>query len=79
MTTVSGVIKIESNKIEAVVKKIQKISETLSSEDKDIVLIAPVKLRHVIYLVLSQLVTNIRVIAREELMFEYPLNVIGKI
>ena len=32
-----------------------------------------------IYLILSQMVPNIRVIAREELLFEYPLQIISVI
>ena len=73
------VIRIESNKIETLVKKIIEKSKELSPEAKEILLIAPMKLRHIIYLVLSQLISNIRVIAREELLFEYPLKILGRI
>lgn len=69
------VIRIESNKIEAIVKKIKE----KTPETKEIVLIAPMKLRHIIYLILSQMIPNIKVIAREELLFEYPLKILSKI
>ncbi len=73
------VIRIESNKIEALVQKIEEQSAKLPSDIKETVLIAPMKIRHIIYLVLSQLITNIRVVSREELLFEYPLKILGKI
>ena len=46
---------------------------------KEIILIAPMKLRHIIYLIMSQMMPNLRVIAREELLFEYPLQIISTI
>ncbi len=73
------VIRIESNKIESLVKKIQEKIKELPDDVKEPVIIAPMKIRHIIYLVLSQLISNIRVISREELLFEYPLQILGKI
>lgn len=73
------VIRIESNKIEALVQKIKEKTNELSPESKEILLIAPMKVRHIIYLVLSQLISNVSVIAREELLFEYPLKILGRI
>ena len=73
------VIRIESNKIEEVIRVLKdKVSE-FTPEDKEVILIAPMKLRHIIYLILSQMMPNIRVIAREELLFEYPLQIISTI
>ena len=73
------VIRIESNKIEAVINTLKTKVEELSPDDKEVILIAPMKLRHIIYLILSQLMPNLRVIAREELLFEYPLQIISTI
>ena len=73
------IIKIESDKIEDVVASIKtKVIEN-GGQNKEIVLIAPMKTRHLVYLILSQMLPNIRVIAREELMFEYPLKIIDTI
>ena len=73
------VIRIESNKIEKVVETLKEKSLEFSPDAKEIILIAPMKIRHLIYLILSQMVPNIRVIAREELLFEYPLQIISVI
>ncbi len=73
------VIRIESTKIEEVIKNIKEKAEKYTPEAKEIILIAPMKLRHLIYLILSQMMPNLRVIAREELLFEYPLQIISTI
>ncbi len=77
--TEDEVIRIESNKIEEVIDKIREKAEEFTPEDKEVILIAPMKLRHIIYLIFSQMMPNIRVIAREELLFEYPLQIVSKI
>lgn len=71
------VIRIESNKIEEVIKHIKDKVNEFSPDEKEIVLIAPMKIRHLIFLILSQMLPNIRVIAREELIFDYPLQIIS--
>lgn len=73
------VIRIESNKIEKVVETLKEKVNEFAPESKEIIIIAPMKIRHLIYLILSQMVPNIRVIAREELLFEYPLQIISVI
>ena len=70
------VIRIESNKIEQVIDKLKEKVQEFTPDDKEVVLLCPMKLRHIIYLILSQLMPNLRVIAREELLFEYPLQII---
>lgn len=73
------VIRIESNKIEDVLKTLKEKIAEFTPDAKEIILIAPMKLRHIIYLILSQMMPNIRVIAREELLFEYPLQIVSTI
>ena len=70
------VIRIESNKIEQVIDKLKEKVNEYTPDDKEVILLCPMKLRHIIYLILSQLMPNLRVIAREELLFEYPLQII---
>ncbi len=73
------VIRIESTKIEEIINNLKDKIEKNTPDAKEIIIIAPMKVRHIIYLVLSQMMQNIRVIAREELLFEYPLNIIDTI
>ncbi len=71
------VIRIESNKIEKVVDTLKEKVKEFTPDAKEIILIVPMKIRHIVYLILSQMIPNIRVIAREELLFEYPLQIIS--
>ncbi|MBE7704542.1 MAG: FHIPEP family type III secretion protein [Cyanobacteria bacterium SIG29] len=71
------VIRIESNKIEQVVDSLKEKVKEFTPNTKEIILVVPMKIRHIIYLILSQMIPNIRVIAREELLFEYPLQIIS--
>jgi len=71
------VIRIESNKIELIVSKLKEKIEKYTPDDKETVLIVPMKIRHIIYLVLSQIMPNIKVVSREELLFEYPLQILS--
>lgn len=73
------VIRIESNKIEKIVNSLKEKSNEFTPDAKEILLVAPMKIRHLIYLILSQIIPNIRVIAKEELLFEYPLQIISVI
>lgn len=73
------IIRIESGKIEKIVKNLKEKVNEFSPDAKEIILIAPMKIRHLIYLILSQMIPNIRVLAREELLFEYPLQILSVI
>ncbi len=73
------VIRIESDKIEKIIDSLKEKAEKYLPDAKEIILIAPMKIRHIIYLILSQMLPNIRVIAREELLFEYPLKILSVI
>ena len=73
------VIRIDSTKIDKIVENLKEKVAEFSPEAKEIILIAPMKLRHLIFLILSQMIPNLRVIAREELLFEYPLQILSNI
>ena len=75
--TDDDVIRIESNKITEIADKIRAKVNEFTPDTKEIILIAPMKIRHLIFLILSQMLPNIRVVAREELIFDYPLQIIS--
>ncbi len=73
------IIRIDSTNIENIVNNLKEKVKKYTPDAKEIILIAPMKIRHIIYLVLSQMISNIRIIAREELLFDYPLQIISTI
>ncbi|MDD3237601.1 MAG: FHIPEP family type III secretion protein [Candidatus Gastranaerophilales bacterium] len=75
-TDTDDVVRIESSKIEKIASRIKSSIKKNDLDLQDIVLVAPMAVRHVLFIVLSQFIPNISVIAKEEIMFEYPLDVI---
>lgn len=75
-TSDEQVVKLDAAKVGKIATKIQHYLKTTTDDYKDVLLIAPMGVRHVIYLVLSQFIPNIRVVAKEEILFEYQLEII---
>ena len=70
----TGVVKIDGDKFEKFTKTIEKISK-----EKDIVLVAPDHLRHMLFVLVSELYTDIPVICLKEITPEFELRIIGRI
>ncbi len=73
------VLKINAKVIEKIASKILTSADKSSQELKEIVLIAPNTIRQVMYLLLSKFIPNVRVVAKEEIVFEYQLEIIDYI
>ncbi len=74
-----NVVKIESSKIEKLVKKIEEKAAENCLKTKDTVLVMPTELRQVGFLVFSKFMADIKVAAREEITTDYPSKIIGEI
>ena len=70
------VVRLDGAKIEKLASKLIEGYKKFQTDTKEIILLAPMNIRHVTFLVLSQFVPNIRVVSREELAFDYPLEII---
>lgn len=75
-TATDDIVRIDGSRVEKIASNIQTGIKKYMPELKDIILIAPLSLRHVVSLVLSQFIPNIKVVAKEEILFEYPLEII---
>ncbi len=73
------IIRIDSTNIENIIKNLKEKALKYTPNGKELILIAPMKIRHIVYLVLSQMLPNLRVVAREELIFDYPLQIISSV
>ncbi len=71
-----GVLKIDASKLQKISSAILNAVKKNQLESHDIILVAPYEIRYIISLVLMQFIPNIRVIAREEILFDYPLEII---
>ena len=72
-------MKIESTKIEKIVKVIKEKAEENELSIKDITLVLPTGIRQIGFLVFSKFIPEITVVAREELTSDYPTKLIAEI
>ena len=69
----------DNNKIKEVVNNIYKALDKFSINTEEIILVVPMEIRQVAYVVLSQMIPNIKVVAREEIAYGYNLEIIDRV
>ena len=74
-----NILKIESTKIEKIVKVINSKLEEAKLSIKDVTIILPSSMRQIGFLVFAKFIPEVTVIAREELTSEYPSKVIATV
>lgn len=74
-----GVVRIDGRKIEKIAKNILKKAQELSIETDSIVLLTPIEIRHMAFMILSQFIPNIKVLAKEEISNEYSLEILESV
>lgn len=73
------IVRIDGRKIERVTNSILKKAKQYNLELSNLIIITPIEVRHVTFMVLSQLIGNIKVIAREEVANDYTLEILDEI
>lgn len=73
------IVRVEGRKIEKVTNSILKKAKQYNLDFNNLVILTPVDVRHIMFMVLSQYISNIRVIAKEEITNEYTVEVLGEI
>lgn len=79
ITGKSAVIRIDNTKIKTIVSNIYNSIEKLALDLNEIVVIVPIELRQIVAVVLSQLIPNVKVVAKEEISNGYNLEVFAKV
>lgn len=75
----STVIRIDNNKMQAIVNNIYKSVDKFGINSDEIVVIVPIELRQITSVVLSQLMPNVKVVAKEEISGGYNLEIIDRV
>ncbi len=73
------VLKVNAKVIEKIASKIEASLKKHNNETKDVILIAPMNIRQLMYLLISKFIPNIKVVSKEEILFEYQLEIIDYI
>lgn len=74
-----GIVRIDGRKITKIAKTILKKAASYNLDKNSLILLTPMEVRHMTFMVLSQFITNIKVIAKEEITNDYTIDVIDEI
>ena len=73
------VIKIDNTKVKSLADNIYNTVQNCDYDLNEIILIVPMEVRQLISIVLSQIIPNVKIIAKEEIAPEYNLEIIAKL
>lgn len=75
----NDIIRIDSVKIEKITESILKKIKKNKLDLSNLVILVPIEIRHMFFMILSQFIANIRVIAREEITNGYTIEILDEI
>ena len=73
------IVRVDGNKLKEIIDNLIDVSSELGITRDRIVLLAPLEVRHMIAMVMLQLIPNLRVVAEEEISTDYALEVLATI
>jgi flagellar biosynthesis protein FlhA len=73
------IVRIDGSKIDKIVDKLIKKVKAENIDFDKIIIVTPIEVRHMTFMILSQFIPNLKVIAREEITNEYNLEIISEI
>ena len=73
------IVRVDGNRLKEIIDELVKVSTELEITRDKIVLLAPLEFRHMIAMVMLQLIPNLRVVAEEEISTDYALEVLATI
>ena len=74
-----SVVRLEAEKIEKITNSIVKKAKKNQVDADNIIILAPIEVRHIAFMILSQFIPNIKIIAREEISNEYTIEILDEI
>lgn len=74
-----NIVRIDGSKIEKIAKKIIKKATSFNLDINNLIILAPIEVRHMTFVILSQFINNIKVLAREEIINDYTIEVIDEV
>lgn len=74
-----NVVKIEGAKVEKIAKSILKKAKEYNLSYDNLIILTPIEIRHLFSMILSQFISNIKVIAKEEVANDYTIEVLDEI
>lgn len=73
------IVRVDGNKLKEIINELVNVAKELDVKRDKIILLAPIEVRHMIAMVILQLIPNIKVICEEEISTDYALEILAKI
>lgn len=73
------IVRVDGSKLKVIIEKLLKTAEELEIPRDKIVLMAPLEVRHMVAMIMLQLIPNLRVIAEEEISADYATEILAVI
>lgn len=74
-----NIVRIDGSKFEKIATTILKKAAKYNLDVNNLIVITPIEVRHMTFLIMSQFVNNIKVLAREEITTDYTIDVIEEL
>ena len=79
LDTADNIVRVEGEKAEKIAKVILKKIKQYNLDIANVVVLVPIEIRHMFFLILSQFISNIRVISKEEIANNYTIEILDEI
>lgn len=79
LNTDENIIRVEGNKVEKIAKSVLKKAKANNLDLNNLVIFAPIEVRHMLFMILSQFIANVKVVAKEEITNEYTIEVVDEV
>lgn len=79
LKTDDNIVKINGTKVEKIANYILKKAEQYNLDLNNLVILTPMEIRHMFFMILSQFISNIRVIAKEEIANDYTIEILDEV
>lgn len=79
VSSTDEIVRIEGEKIEKITKSILKKCKKYNLDLSSLVILAPIEIRHMLFMVFSQFLPDVKVLAKEEITNEYTIEIIDEI
>ncbi|MDD3435762.1 MAG: FHIPEP family type III secretion protein [Candidatus Gastranaerophilales bacterium] len=79
LSTKDKIVRIDGKKVEKIITSVIKKAKEYNLDLNSFVILAPFEIRHMLFMMLSQFIPNIKVIAKEEIANEYVVEILDEV
>lgn len=79
ISSTDEIVRIEGEKIEKITKSILRKCKKYNLDLNSLVILSPIEIRHMLFMVFSQFLPDVKVLAKEEIINEYTIEIIDEI